>query len=194
MSKDFGAGYCIHCREYAEELTNDHVPPESWYSDSTPLNLEKWRAPACRKCNSEYGKLERSLFQRLALGVEPWIVGGEGVGERALRSFDPRAAKNPKDRAHRVAALERVRNRLKHMDNVDQPETVLPNIGTIGPPSEQGYAIDRVEWDELRRYIEKLVRGISFVATQRVLHRVGGAASETQPVAGSHVHHERSAI
>ncbi len=171
MPRDFGSGTCIHCGNYAERLTADHVLPEAWYSDSTPVGMEKWQAPSCSKCNSDYGKLERTLFQRLALGVEPWVVGGEGIGERALRSFDPSVAKSPKDRAHRTAAQGRMRRRMKNVADVKPFAAVLPNIGTIHEAGDLGYTVDSIELEELERLVEKFVRGMSYVWTGRVTPR-----------------------
>jgi len=50
MAKKSSNTRCVHCLEYFEELTSDHVLPKAWYPDDTPDNLEKWQVPAC----SEY--------------------------------------------------------------------------------------------------------------------------------------------
>lgn len=101
-----------------EKLTEDHIPPAAWYADSTPPELEKWTIPACDDCNCEYGRLERSLFQQLALGIDPSALGAEGIGERARRAFDPVAAKDDRDRKHREASREKLRRRLRMGDYV----------------------------------------------------------------------------
>src|SRR5437763_7089967 len=118
MAKGFGSGLCVHCGHYAAQLTSDHVLPESWYPESTPPGIEKWQAPSCEECNHEYGKLERFVFQHLAFGVDPWIIGGEGIGERAFRSIDPGAGKNENDRAHRNAGLESMNRRLTRVSAI----------------------------------------------------------------------------
>jgi hypothetical protein len=164
----FGSGICIHCAEPTDQLTADHILPESWYPDSTPPGLEKWQAPSCHRCNNEYGKFERNLFQRLALGVDPWIRGGEGIGDRALRSCDPRAAKNDNDRSHREAGREKLRRRVQAVPSVPLDMTILPNVGTI-PSSDSGYSIETVPWSDIERLVSKFIRGISYLATQQVL-------------------------
>jgi len=165
----FKTGTCIHCGVPSEELTGDHVFPESWYPDSTPLDLEKWQAPSCKSCNEGYGRLERTLFLKLAMGLEPWTVGAEGIAERALRSFDPRTAKNENDRKHREGAREKVRRSIVNVSAVSFTEPILPNIGTIHSSGDQGYSIEIVPQADLHRLIGKFVRGISYLATGGVL-------------------------
>ena len=169
MARRFGAGTCIHCGEYAEELTGDHVLPEAWYPDSTPPGLEKWQAPSCSPCNADYGKFERRLFQQLAMGVDPWVVGGEGIAERALRSFDPRAAKSVADRKHREAGREKLRRSLNEAESISLDKPVFPNVGTIPPATDGHYATQTVSWSDLERIVLKFIRGISYLATRQVL-------------------------
>jgi hypothetical protein len=167
----FGSGTCVHCGHYSEELTADHILPNSWYPDSTPAGLEKWQAPACSDCNAEYGRLERGLFQQLALGVDPWVVGGEGVGERAARSYDPRVANNEKDRQHREAGREKLRRRIREFDSASLKTPILPNIGTLPSPQNGSYSGEYVDWSDLQCLLAKFVRGITYVATGEVLPR-----------------------
>ncbi len=93
--KSLGPGRCVHCLREVEGLTSDHVIPESWYPGSTPLDLEKWQAPACSECNSESGKVEAKLLEYMGLCVDPESEAAEGIGEKALRAFDPTAAGLP---------------------------------------------------------------------------------------------------
>ena len=167
--KRFGAGPCIHCGKHVEKPTGDHIFPAAWYPDSTPAGIEKWQAPACEPCNADFGRFERRLFQRLALGVSPSTVGGEGIGARALRSFDPRTAKDADDRLHREAARQKVRRRLQRVRTLSLSSTIFPNVGTIHEPIDGYYSIDEVEEHELERLICKFVRGISYIAAGHVL-------------------------
>ncbi len=167
MRKRFGSGACIHCGVHTDKLTGDHVFPESWYPDSTPEGLEKWQAPACEQCNHEFGKLEKRLFRQLAMGVEPWTVGAEGIADRAIRSFDPEAAKNDADRKHREAARERVRRSLRTIAMVPETPALLPNIGTLHLSDSN--AIEVVAGSDLTLFMKKVVRGFSYLATGQVL-------------------------
>jgi len=103
------------------------------------------------------------------MGVEPWTVGAEGIAERALRSFDPRTAKNENDRKHREGAKEKVRRDIVHVSKLSFTEPILPNVGTIHSPGDQGYSVEIVSQSDLHRLIEKFVRGISYIASGEVL-------------------------
>lgn len=162
-------GRCVHCRQNVDSLTRDHVLPEAWYPDSTPKGMQKWQVPSCQPCNASLGKFERDVFQKLALGVDPATVGGEGIGEKALRSFDPRAAKSPSDLRHRQAGKEKARRRLRTVSNVSFGSPVFPNIGTIYTPAQGGHLVSEIGLDEIERLVTKFVNGISYLATGCVL-------------------------
>jgi len=49
----------------------DHVFPESWYPQTTPSNLEKWKIPSCIRCNSALGMMEDRLLIQLAHALDP---------------------------------------------------------------------------------------------------------------------------
>ena len=53
-------GRCIHCLSYVNNITDDHVIPESWYS-SYSKHIYKPKAPACYKCNQELGRQEKLI-------------------------------------------------------------------------------------------------------------------------------------
>ena len=42
MTKKFTNLHCIYCLGYFENLTKDHVFPESWFPDSTPKGKVVW--------------------------------------------------------------------------------------------------------------------------------------------------------
>jgi len=168
MAKRFGSGQCIHCRKYVNQLTSDHVFPQSWYPDTTPLDLEKWQAPACGTCNAEHGKIERRLLQRLALGTDPWVPGAVGIGEKALRSFDPHVAKSDKDRKARELARDKVADEFIRIPALPA-EGVLPNIGTVHDRGIKGHLVTEVNFAEVECVMRKIVRGITFVTTGEVL-------------------------
>lgn len=126
--------------------------------------MEKWVIPSCLPCNVEYGKIERLLLQKLGMGVDPWVPGGEGIGERALRSFDPREAKGPRDLKHREGARDRMARELKTVKEIPEDATTFPNIGRIHEPSDDGYMTMDIgqymyEWGKI---MAKFMRGITF--------------------------------
>jgi hypothetical protein len=98
----------VHCLNYSDELTSDHVFPKSWYPRSTPANLEKWQAPSCAKCNQEHGKNEDELLVLLGLCVSPEELASLGISDKALRAIDPSRARDPIDRQHRIAKRRQI--------------------------------------------------------------------------------------
>src|SRR4029079_15657963 len=82
--------------------------PVSWYPDSTPENLERWKFPACAPCNAEYGKLEQDLLLRAGLCLDPATLQASGIPERVLRSIAPEHAKNEHDRRVREARRRKI--------------------------------------------------------------------------------------
>jgi len=166
VAKKFGAGICIHCGEDCDDLTSDHILPESWYLDGAS-DIEKWQAPACKPCNGRLGAIERRLLQKLALGTDPENDLTESVSEKALRSFDPRVAKKESDRVHREKARDKVARELRKVTELPN-EVFLPNIGPVHD-ARDGYAITEVAAADIVALVGKFVRGITYLRLNRAL-------------------------
>src|ERR1035441_7983823 len=80
-------GRCVHCLRLSQPVTYDHGLPASWYPDTTPVNVQRWTAPSCRKCNSELGSLERDLLIRVVLCIDPKKEAVSGLASKVLRSL-----------------------------------------------------------------------------------------------------------
>src|SRR5712664_1013637 len=80
-------GRCVHCGKNPEKLTKDHVFPDSWYPESTPRTVQHWTVPACLPCNGELGLVEKEVFVRLGLCVNPQKVAATGISKRVIRSL-----------------------------------------------------------------------------------------------------------
>src|ERR1700730_5777846 len=102
MPKPPPPGPCVHCCRLFDELTWDHVFPKAWYPHDTPENLAKWKIPACLKCNREYGELEQDLLLRLGMSIGREEARASGIADKVIRSMDPSAAHDEKDRAARA--------------------------------------------------------------------------------------------
>lgn len=159
MGRKLRPGRCVYCLRYSDDLTSDHAPPKSWYADTTPIGIEKWQVPACRKCNSDYGKIERRLLVRLGLCIDPTDPRSQGVADRAVRSVDPSVAKGQADRTHRAALREKVRREIRPAEFAH----VLP--GFQGPGGPLGQLALPIRRDDLGSLAEKLVRAITYVAS-----------------------------
>jgi hypothetical protein len=122
-------GRCIHCREVLIKRTKDHVFPSSWYPDSTPPTVQRWTAPSCERCNGEFGEMEKELFVRLALCVDPRKPAAQGLSERAVRSFgvDVQGI-SEEERRHREALRDKIRGEMKPYTPDIEPH-ILPGLG-----------------------------------------------------------------
>jgi hypothetical protein len=162
-----GPGRCVHCGDEFMALTGDHVFPEGWYPEDTPQNMEKWQAPSCESCNAKYGKIEKRLLEILALGTDPRLPGAKGVAEKALRSFDPAAAKSPRDLAHRRAALEKKAGEFQYL-KILPDAMVLPNL-ISHPPGPRGHLTLQGDELDIGAFAQKMMRGFSYIRTRKVL-------------------------
>lgn len=162
MAKKFPPGACIHCLGHFEELTSDHVIPESWYPKTTPDNFEKWQAPSCRECNRMLGQAENDLLLRLGLCLDPKELRSFGITDKAIRSINPNYAKKNKDRLHRDKRRKNILRNLIPYDQIPK-ESIFPNFGLhYGFQKEEQPGI-LIKEEDLKKITEKIVRGTSYV-------------------------------
>ena len=162
MSKAPGPGVCIHCLREVETRNWDHVLPTSWYPDSTPTNMEKWKAPSCMDCNKQYGNLERELLITIGMCLNSDDPEISSIVKKALRSINPSDAKDRKDKRERKRASDKIRKKLIKLKDVPK-ESVFPNFGPR--IDAEGYAGLPVPREGLEKMAEKIVRGIVFKET-----------------------------
>jgi hypothetical protein len=155
---------CVHCLQAFEKRTWDHVFPRSWYPDTTPPNIEKWKIPTCAKCNADYGRLEEDLLLRLGLSVDPAEQASLGVSGKVLRSIKPEFAKSPKDAAARRRKLERIVGELTVVTKLPQVG-VLPNFGLIPGLKYPALVQIPIEHLALEKLGQKIIRGLTYIST-----------------------------
>ncbi len=168
MPKPPPPGPCVHCCRLVDELTWDHVFPKAWYPDDTPENLEKWKIPACRRCNAEYGELEQDLLLRLGMSIGPEEAKATGIAEKVIRSIDPRAARDEKDRLARARRHVALGRQMIDVDPEAQ-EGVLPGFGPDPDPAKRSSRGVQVSKESLKRLGEKIVRGLTFLLTGNLI-------------------------
>jgi hypothetical protein len=145
-----------------EERDSDHVFPESWYPDSTPLDLEKWQIPSCIPCNSEYGKLEQDFLIKVGLCLDPHDPASASIVQKALRSVKPTAARNPRDAKHRLGKGRRILAEALEGDQIPD-HGVFPGLGDRWAETPGERTAIRIPAHSFERITEKIVRGIFFV-------------------------------
>lgn len=152
----------MHCLKEVEKRNWDHVFPVSWYPDTTPQNLEKWKIPSCKPCNDGYGRLEEDFGQLLSFCVDPRRQEVQGVYKRMLRAYDPRHAKNHKDQKIREAKRQQLLKGMMHGDEIPS-QGIYPGLGERWdrPKNEQiALTIPKRYFDRLGI---KIVRGIAYI-------------------------------
>lgn len=159
---------CVIClKDFNDSIkddskTEEHVFPKSWYPESTPNDLEKWKVPSCRKCNSEYSRYEQSLLIRLGLGLFKEDEKCSGIIEKARRSINPAYAKNERDRQKRLKCREKIKRDLIILDKIPS-EGILPNFGSDERNKYKKYPILLIKAGHLKKFAIKIVRGMTFL-------------------------------
>jgi hypothetical protein len=153
-------GRCVHCLCVVNSIEADHVFPNSWYPDTTPPTVQRWKAPSCPRCNRNLGQLEKDLFVRLILCIDPKSEAVSGLKERVLRSLGLDTDQlSEKEKEHRDNLRARIRSELISSADVEgKPEARVPGLG---PYDSAEWAVP-LPWASLSIVAEKIVRGCEY--------------------------------
>lgn len=152
---------CVHCLKI-KERTDDHILPKSYYPTSNFGEVKnQWVAPACQKCNNDLGKAENELLTLLGLCLNPrtdTISPTSSIRQKALRSLNPKAASDERERRIREA------RRRKILQNIfptrGSTNGIFPNFGYHAdwtPEEQRGIPISADLPEKVGR---KLIKGI----------------------------------
>lgn len=155
---------CVHCLRVCESLTSDHALPQSWYPDTTPQTVQRWTAPSCPRCNSELGRLEKDLFIRTVLCIDPRKEGVSGLGARALRSLgiDARGV-SESEKAYRDRLGSKIRTELMPYEDLAKGRGAIPGLG---PHENSPWGVP-IPWAGLSILATKIAR----VCEHKLKHR-----------------------
>lgn len=164
MAKRPPAGRCVHCLKKFDNLTWDHVLPDSWYPKGK-YNLKKWEVPACETCNRELGKIEEELLTKFGLTLDPRELCSFGIPEKVLRSLNPLYGKNERDRTRRQRKREKI---LKHVVAYKKlpDQVVFPNFGPLPDYEYKEFPSVFIDPNYVDKFAKKIVRGIAYVANK----------------------------
>jgi len=168
MAKQPGPGKCVHCGEYSEKRTWDHVFPKGWYPEDTPPDIEKWKIPTCKKCNAEYGILEEDLGIKIAFCIGPDAPNGKGIFRKALRSMDASKGRNMKDRIRRAKKRDRYLG-LTMKGNAIPQGGVYPGFEYKGDCPREGQTALLIYAHEFERIVDKIIKGTVFIEDNQFL-------------------------
>lgn len=152
---------CVHCIEKPGN-TDDHLVPRSWYPDSTPAGLEKWKFPACESCNNDYSKLENDLLFRFAICLGQNDARAAGIPKRALRSINPNAARNDRDRCERQNRRNRFQTEVQFSAYAPQ-EGVFPGFGPRPDTEYKEFGSILVAESDLSKMFRKFAKGLTYI-------------------------------
>jgi len=159
---------CTYCLKTFEKLTWDHIPPKSWYPQSTPSTVEKWKVPCCNVCNNEYSKLDDKLLRLLAICLNPNDLSSSGIPEKVIASIDPNKSKNERDRRIREKNRNKLIESLIISENIPE-EGLLPNFGSQIMHNGK-YKLVKIPDDHLFTFSKRLVRGVTFTINNNLIY------------------------
>jgi hypothetical protein len=154
---------CLHCLQLIEHKSEDHVFPSSWYPETTPSQVQRWKVPSCKKCNNALGKIEKELLLRLGLCIDPAKAEASGISARVLRSFGlGNAGQTAREKELRRKTMERLLREIVPYYDSRKMYSPLPGLGLHAGfhPAEQ--LVIPVSSEMLTRVAQKVVRGCEF--------------------------------
>ncbi|MCK4539746.1 hypothetical protein KAU09_01165 [Candidatus Parcubacteria bacterium] len=169
MTKKFSNQYCIYCLKYFDDLTKDHIFPESWYPNSTPNNKEKWVAPACFDCNNKLGKIEEETYKKLAISVTKNDIAASGVSEKASRLYNPNTAKDKKSKTRKISNIKKIIPDVYPADKIPI-NAFMKNCGLKENELNQKLAVN-ISFELLDSFAEKIIRGLEFKFRDKLINQ-----------------------
>ena len=109
--------------------------------------------------------MEKDFLIRIGLCLNPDDPACSGIVEKALRSIDPRKARNNKDRKHRLKKREQVLSQMISTEEAPQ-SAVYPGFGADRWPDEQLTAAITIDAKSQTKLAEKIVRGLLYLEEQ----------------------------
>lgn len=168
MAKRPVAGRCVHCLEFHDDLTWDHVFPEAWYPNTTPNHTEKWKVPSCERCNQDHGRNESELLVRFGLCVPPDQPGNMGIVDKVLRALDSDAGRTPRDARARASKRARILKQTITGANIPR-QAIYPGFGPQPTRPESEQVAVSVSARGLKQLTEKLVRGLTYLLEEKFI-------------------------
>lgn len=159
---------CVYCLNYSEEITDDHILPKSWYPKTSSGNLEKWKVPSCRNCNSKLGKVEENIRNKLGLCLDPNDKKSYGIPDTVLRALDPNQGRNERDKKIRQKKRELIKSEIQTPD-LQSLKNVLPNFGKISGIKYDELKVIYISPNDLQILTEKIIKGMTYLITKKYI-------------------------
>lgn len=161
MKKKVHSIRCPYCLQYSDQITVDHIIPDSWYPEGLQSNFEKWKISCCQKCNNKYSKLEQDLLIKFGLCLDPNESETEGVVNKAMRSINSIYGRNERDRVMREAKRRKIIKGTEILKEIPA-QGVFPNFGPKENIKYPLYAIVSLAEEEINEFGHKILRGVTY--------------------------------
>lgn len=172
MAKNHKKLKCIHCLNVPEEITEDHVIPNSWYSAVHSKDVFKPRAPSCFKCNNELGEKEKVLSHTMWMCMPEDHPLRPELAMRAYRAWgmtpDGKALPglNEKERHARMQYLRKTMSGTVPASQLDE-RRMLPGFNFHAGYPKESQRATIFDYQALLAVASKVVRGIEYIQQGR---------------------------
>lgn len=154
---------CVHCLKEVDKTTKDHVFPAAWYPDNTPEKVQRPTVPSCAECNNTLGAIEKELFLRLAMCIDPAKVEASGINKRLYRSFGIGVSSKEVGKEERKIRLGKLKDIMKGATRYSGSAKPFPGLGFhVGRLPEEHLTIPVPE-KELIAVSKKIIRGSEYI-------------------------------
>ncbi len=161
---------CVHCLKETG-ATKDHVFPSSWYPDNTDPKVQRPTVPSCAECNNSLGAVEKRLFQKLVMCVDPSKAGASGIHKRLYASLGvgiDRSELTPKEAKTRMDTLLKL---IRPAQRWHSGIKAFPGLGLHEGFKPEDHRVIPVPHDELIRVSEKIVKGLEYKLGNRYVEK-----------------------
>ena len=165
---------CVHCGKAVTETTKDHVFPDSWYPETTPDDTQRWTVPSCGPCNNRLSSIERKVFSRLALCIDPRKAEAAGLSAKVMRSLgigvEGLCAEEAEHRRKQKLGLMAA---IKPYESAASA-SMLPGLGSHAGFRDEDLPQVRIPADLLHEVAYKIVRGCEYRLAGRIIEKPYG--------------------
>ena len=152
-------------------MTEDHVIPKSWYPDTTPKVLEKWKVPCCLGCNGRFSRIEGNLLGRLGLCLDPNDPRAKGIPQKALRAVQPSQGHSLRDQEERMKRRAAILRQTFQADEVPLMG-VLPHFGPLSNVEYgERFLMVKIPEKDIKEFGVKIIRGLTYATEKRIIDR-----------------------
>lgn len=124
--------------------------------------------PSCVRCNSKMGKIENEFLLKFGMCVPPFKPSSLGVAQKAMRSINPRFARNSHDAEQRQERRERLLRET--IDPTTVPlSSIFPGFGFHAGYDPARETAITVAVDDLKAIAVKVIRGTTWVIDEKYI-------------------------